>query len=60
MTSSTKRACLAQNMNVQETAYLNALTKVAAYEVSGDRLMVAVSSNRLVRTAGGSCRIATA
>jgi heat shock protein HslJ len=40
MTSSTKRACLAQNMNVQETAYLGALTKVAAYEVSGDRLVL--------------------
>lgn len=40
MTSSTKRACLAQNMNVQETAYLEALTKVAAYEVSGDRLVL--------------------
>lgn len=38
MTSSTKRACLAQEMNVQETAYLDALAKVAAYEVSGDRL----------------------
>jgi len=38
MTSSTKRACLAQDRNVQETAYLEALTKVAAYEVSGDRL----------------------
>jgi putative lipoprotein len=38
MTSSTKRACLDQEMNVQETAYLGALTKVAAYEVSGDRL----------------------
>jgi heat shock protein HslJ len=38
MTSSTKRACLAQEMNMQETAYLDALTKVAAYEVSGDRL----------------------
>jgi heat shock protein HslJ len=38
MTSSTKRACLAQEMNVQETAYLGALAKVAAYEVSGDRL----------------------
>jgi heat shock protein HslJ len=38
MTSSTKRACLAQELNVQETAYLDALSKVAAYEVSGDRL----------------------
>lgn len=38
MTSSTKRACLAQEMNVQETAYLDALAKVTAYEVSGDRL----------------------
>src|SRR6185503_18202039 len=40
MTSSTKRACLAQNMNVQETAYLEALTKVSAYEVSGDHLVL--------------------
>jgi len=40
MTSSTKRACLAQELNVQETAYLGALTKVAAYEVSGDHLML--------------------
>jgi heat shock protein HslJ len=38
MTSSTKRACLAQELNVQETAYLGALAKVAAYAVSGDRL----------------------
>ena len=38
ITSSTKRACLAQAMNVQETAYLGALTKVAAYEISADRL----------------------
>jgi heat shock protein HslJ len=40
MTSSTKRACLAQEMNVQETAYLGALSKVTAYEVSGDHLML--------------------
>jgi heat shock protein HslJ len=38
MTSSTKRACLEQEMNVQETAYLGTLPKVAEYGVSGDRL----------------------
>ena len=44
MTSSTKRACLAQEMNLQETAYLDALTKVASYGVSGDRLTLRDSS----------------
>lgn len=38
MTSSTKRACLEQEMNVQETAYLGTLPKVAEYGVAADRL----------------------
>ncbi|MDP9191136.1 MAG: META domain-containing protein [Acidobacteriota bacterium] len=38
MTSSTKRACLEQEKNVQETAYLGALPKVAEYGVAADRL----------------------
>ena len=46
MTSSTKRACLAQAMNVQENAYLNALTKVAAFEVSADRLTLRDAGGR--------------
>jgi Heat shock protein len=44
--AATKRACLEQALNVQETAYLNALSKVAKYDVSGDRLML--------RDAGGT------
>ena len=44
--AATKRACLEQALNVQESAYLNALSKVAKYGVSGDRLML--------RDAGGT------
>jgi heat shock protein HslJ len=39
-TASTKRACLERDKNAQETAYLEALSKVVAYEVSGGRLML--------------------
>ena len=35
---STKRACVEEPRNAQETAYLDALGKVAAYSASGDRL----------------------
>lgn len=41
MTSSTKRACLSQEMNAQETAYLQALSNVASYAVASDRLTLA-------------------
>lgn len=36
----TKRACLSPEMNQQETAYLDALSKTATYEVTGDRLIL--------------------
>lgn len=48
LTSSTKRACLAQAMNAQETAYLGALAKVAAHEASADRLVLRDAANATV------------
>jgi heat shock protein HslJ len=36
--ASTRRACIEDARNAQETAYLGALAKVASYTVSGDRL----------------------
>ena len=44
--AATKRACLERDKNAQETAYFEALSKVVAYEVSGDRLKL--------RNAGGT------
>lgn len=40
LTSSTKRACLAREKNAQETAYLHALTEVASFEASDQRLVL--------------------
>ena len=36
----TKRACVEQAMNAQETAYLDALSRVASYERTDDRLVL--------------------
>ena len=45
MTISTKRACLEPAMNRQEVAYLDALNKVASYEITGDRLLLKDAAN---------------
>lgn len=45
LTSSTKRACLAREKNAQETAYLDALTKVASFDASAERLVLRDTSN---------------
>ena len=37
---STKRACVEQAMNEQEAAYLGALSRVASYERTDDRLVL--------------------
>ncbi|HYC62405.1 MAG TPA: META domain-containing protein [Thermoanaerobaculia bacterium] len=37
---STKRACVESSMNAQETAYFDALSRVASYERSDDRLVL--------------------
>lgn len=37
---STKRACTEQALNAQETAYFDALGRVASYTVSNDRLVL--------------------
>ena len=43
---STKRACLDEGANRQETAYFNALEKVASFTMTGERLVL--------RDAGGA------
>jgi heat shock protein HslJ len=48
MIAATKRACLAAEMNTQETAYLDALTKTAAYEISANRLTLRDAANNVL------------
>lgn len=38
--ASTKRACVDPEGNRRETEYLDALSRVTAYEISGDRLLL--------------------
>jgi heat shock protein HslJ len=45
MIAATKRACLASEMNRQEVAYLEALSKTAAYEISAERLVLRDGAN---------------
>lgn len=45
---STKRACMEEAMNAQETAYLGALSRVAAYEVTNGRLVLRDASGTAV------------
>lgn len=42
---STKRACAEGARNAQETAYLDALSRVTTYELSGDRLILRDTGN---------------
>jgi heat shock protein HslJ len=42
---STNRACAEAARNSQETAYLDALSRVTAYEISGDRLILRNTGN---------------
>jgi heat shock protein HslJ len=44
-TIATKRACADRAMNAQETAYLEALSHTAKYEISGNRLVLRDAGN---------------
>lgn len=44
-TMATKRACADRAMNAQETAYLEALSLTATYEMTGDRLVLRDAAN---------------
>jgi len=48
MIAATKRACLAPEMNTQEAAYLEALSKTTAYEASAERLMLRDGANSVL------------
>jgi heat shock protein HslJ len=43
--ASTKRACIDNGMNAQETAYLDALSKTATYLITADRLFLRDADN---------------
>ena len=47
-TMSTKRACIDAAMNAQETTYFNALSRVASFEQTGDRLVLRDASGATV------------
>lgn len=48
--AATRRACIEDARNAQETAYLGALAKVASYTVDGDRLTLRDSSGAALAT----------
>ncbi|MEA2490910.1 MAG: hypothetical protein QOH21_2702 [Acidobacteriota bacterium] len=46
MIAATKRACAESERNAQETAYLDALSRVASYRVAAGRLVLQESAGR--------------
>ena len=48
--AATRRACIEEARNAQETAYLGALAKVASYSVDGDRLTLRDASGAALAT----------